>query len=165
MSHDCIIVADSARARFFTLTPAANPDTDYSPNLVEVDDLIQAEKEASQGSLWSDHHSGRNRGKNGGSSHRYDDHRAQHSEELDRRFARDVAQVAANMARRKKTHNVVLVAEKRMLGILRSTLDPVIKTGVSIRELAKDLSKLNPLELHEHLAREQLIPPRRSPEV
>jgi hypothetical protein len=42
-------------------------------------------------------------------------------------------------------------------------MDPLVKTGVEVRELAKDLSKLDPLELHEHLAREQLIPRRRMP--
>lgn len=163
MSHDCIVVADGARARFFTLQEAEHPEIQSSPNLIEVRDLIQPEKEIHDGELWSETRTGRNRGGNGGPSHGYDDHRSQHLEEYERRFARSVAEEAASLARRVDTRHIILVAHKRMLGILRNCMDPLVKAGVEVREVAKDLSKLNPLELHEHLAREQLIPRRRTP--
>ncbi len=162
MSQDCVVVADGSRARFFTLQHAEYPEMQSGPNLIEVNDLIQPEHEMHNGELWSETRGGRNRGANG-TSHGYDDHRTQHSEEYEKRFARSVAEEAAKLARSNRTRNVVLVAQKRMLGLLRDTLGPLTRTGVEIRELAKDLSKLNPLELHEHLAKEQLIPRRRNP--
>jgi len=39
----------------------------------------------------------------------------------------------------------------------------LMKSGIAIRELAKDLTKLAPIELQAHLAREQLVPERRQP--
>ncbi len=163
MSNDCIVVADGARARFFTLMEAEHPEIQSSPNLIEIHDLVQPEKEMHKGELWSETRTGRNRGTNGGPSHGYDDHRSQHAEENDKRFARSVAEQAARLAHSQQTRNVILVAHKRMLGMLRGCMEPLIKTGVEVRELAKDLSKLNPIELHEHLARERLIPQRRTP--
>jgi protein required for attachment to host cells len=162
MTRDCVIVADGCRARFFTLEPTEFPEIESGPNLIEVHDLIQPEKEMHPRDLWSDSKNGGNRGAGGG-SHGYDDHREQHAEEYERRFARSVAEEALRLARRKDAKNIVLVAQKRMLGLLRNTLHPMLNSDVQVRELAKDLSKLGAHELHEHLAREELIPRRRSP--
>ena len=163
MNRDCVVVADGARARFFTLREADHPELESSPNLIEVNDLVQPEKELHNGELWAESRPSRSRGRNGGPAHGFDDHRNEHTEEQDRRFARSVAEEAARLALRQQTRNVILVAQKRMLGLLRECMDPLAKAGVEVRELAKDLSKLHPLELHEHLAREQLIPRRRTP--
>jgi len=51
-----------------------------------------------------------------------------------------------------------------MLGFLRSAIAPKFG-GIRTKELAKDLSKLNPIDLHEHLAREDLIPRRMPPSL
>ena len=163
MNRDGVVVADGSRARFFTLREAEHPEIESSPNLIEINDLIQPEKELHNGELWAESRTSRSRGRNGGPAHGFDDHREQHNEELDRRFARSVAEEAARLALSQQTRNVILVAQKRMLGVLRTCMDPLVKAGVEVQELAKDLSKLNPLELHEHLAREQLIPRRRTP--
>jgi protein required for attachment to host cells len=163
MNRDCVVVADGSRARFFTLRAAEHPELESSPTLIEVNDLIQPEKEQHHEERWAESRPSRSRGRHGGPAHGFDDHREQHLEEQDRRFARNVAEEAARLARDHQPRNLILVAHKRMLGMLRTCLDPLMKTGVEVRELAKDLSKLDPLELHEHLAREQLIPRRRMP--
>ncbi len=163
MQQNCVVVAGGARARFFTLEEVEFPEMQSGPNLCEVNDLINPEKEAAAGELWSDSKSGRNRGGSGGGAHGYDDHRTQHEDEFERRFARDIAREAARLIDKSSTRQLVLVAQKRILGFLRNELDALIKAGVEIHELAKDLSKLSPLELHEHLAREHLIPQRRTP--
>ena len=162
MQHNCVVVAGGSRARFFTLEDVEYPDIQSGPNLCEVNGLINVENETHGVDLWSDSKSGRNRGNNG-AAHGYDDHRSQHKDEFERRFARDVAREASRLLSRNSTRQLVLVAQKRILGFLRNELDALIKAGVDIKELAKDLSKLSPLELHEHLAREQLLPQRRSP--
>jgi len=163
MSDYCVVVADGARARFFTLEPAGLPEMESGPNLIEQSALVNMEKEAKDRDLLSDTKSGRNRGSSGGGAHGYDDHRAQHGDEVERRFARLIADEAMHQLSSHCPSRVVLVAEKRMLGFLRAALDPVVRSGVSMEEVAKDLGKLSNLQVHEHLARDGLVPRRRSP--
>jgi protein required for attachment to host cells len=163
MSDYCVVVVDGARARFFTLEPANLPEMESSPNLVEQTTLVNMEKEAKDRDLLSDTKSGRNRGSSGGGAHGYDDHRAQHGDEVERRFARLIADEAMSQLDSHSPSRVVLVAEKRMLGFLRAALDAVVKTGVAVEELAKDLGKLTNLQVHEHLAKDGLVPRRRNP--
>jgi len=163
MQQNCVVVAGGARARFFTLKEVEFPEMQSGPNLCEVTDLVNPEQEAQGSDLWSNSKSGGNRGNAGGGTHGYDDHRAQHEDEYERRFARNIAREAARLIEQSSTRQLVLVAQKRILGFLRHELNALSKAGVEIRELAKDLSKLSTLELHEHLARERLIPQRRSP--
>ncbi len=162
MNHNCVVVAGGSRARFFTLQDVEFPEMESGPNLCEVNDLVNIEREAQGNDLWSDSKSGGNRGGNG-AAHGYDDHRSQHQDEFERRFARDIAREAAKLIRQSSTRQLVLVAQKRVLGFLRNELDSLLKAGIEVKELAKDLTKLSPLELHEHLAKEHLIPQRRTP--
>jgi len=163
MSEYVVVVADGSRARFFTLEPAEIPEMEGGPNLVEREDLANPEREAHDRELWSELKTGRNRAPNGGPAHGYDDHRMQHEAEFERRFARTVAERAAELARANGTRRVVLAAEKRMLGFLRNELGTLQKAGVEVREVPRDLSKLAPRQIHEHLAREGALPRRRSP--
>ncbi|MDX1487101.1 MAG: host attachment protein [Acidiferrobacterales bacterium] len=163
MSDYCIVVADGARARFFTLEPVESPETQGGPNLVECNDLVNPEQKAHTGQLWSDAKSGRNRAGGGGQAHGYDDHRSSHVDEFKRRFARGVAQQAADLVQTSSARTVILVAQKRMLGFLRVELDVLLKNGVSVHAVAKDLSKLASHELHRYLAKERLVPPRKHP--
>ncbi len=160
MNGNCVIVADNGRARFFRLTDVEFPELESGPNLEEINDLVNPEREAAGDEIWSDAKSGRNRGNGGAPAHGYDDHRDQHEEEFDRRFARSIASEAERLANG-STRELVVVAQKRALGLLRNELAHLGKRGVRIRELAKDLSKLSPLELQDHLARLNLIPARR----
>lgn len=159
MSDCIVVVADAARARLFTLEPARSPDTEGGPNLVERKDLVNPE----QRPPWSDPKSGRNRAPGGGQAHGYDDHRTQHTDVLKRRFARSVAQETAQLQQSCKARNVILVAQKRMLGFLRTELGTLLKNEGKVQAVAKDLSKLAPQELHQHLAKDGLVPARRGP--
>jgi protein required for attachment to host cells len=162
MRDYCVVIADGSRARFFRLMPAEIPEMESGPNLVEFADLVNPEHPIQNKELWSDNKTGRNRGSSG-SPHGYDDHRDQHQEEYERRFARNVAETAANCAQTGGIKQFILVAQKRMLGYLRAEITPLSREGVEIRDLAKDLSKLNPLDLHQHLSREGLLPERKTP--
>src|SRR5690606_1804140 len=153
MNHNCVVVAGGSRARFFTLREPEFPEMESGPNLHEAADLVSPEKDMPGSDLWTNLTSGRNRGGGGSTAHGYDDHRSQHQDEVDRRFARNIARQASRLIQDHATRELVLVAQKRVLGFLRNELDALVKSGVEIRELAKDLSKLSPLELHEHLAR------------
>ena len=165
MSDYSVVVVDGTRARFFTLEPAAHPEIESGPFLVEHDDLVNADSHAPAREMWSENKTGRNRAANGGPAHGYDDHRSNHHEEFERRFARSVADRTSSLVSARKAKHVVLVAQRRMLGFLRSPLDSLQKRGVAMAELGKDLIKLSPHELHEHLSRENLLPQRKRPGV
>jgi len=162
MTQYCVVVTNGAHARFFTLQQSEIPELESGPNLIEQQQLSNPQKETQGTALWSDAKSGRNRSANGGQAHGYDDHRSQHQDEYERRFAVSIADECARLSHSSKASDVVLVSQKRMLGFLRSAMESKLD-GVNLQELAKDLSKLSPHELHEHLAREQLLPRRRSP--
>jgi protein required for attachment to host cells len=163
MSDYCVVSLGGARARFFTLEPARQPAVESGPRLVEAGEaLINSEAELSGGELWSDIKTGRNAG--GGMAHGYDDHRDQHAEEFKRRFARRVAEQAVLLAEQQRAKRLVIVAEKQMLGLVRGELQLPAKAGFDMLELAKDLSRLPPQDLQDHLAAEGLVPPRQRPE-
>jgi len=159
MNQYCVVVANGSKARFFTLENPEDPEAQYGPNLIKQADLVQNEAELSDQELWSDSKNGGNRG-HGGQSHGYDDHRDQHRDEADKRFAHTIV----NECKRFSHNNakIILVSQKRMLGHLRHAMQSDMN-GLQPDELAKDLIKLNPLDLHEHLAKEKLIPERRAP--
>lgn len=162
MSDYCVVSVDGTRARFFTLEPARQPAVESGPTLVEAGEaLVNPEAEMSGRELWSDTKTGRNAAN--GMAHGYDDHRDQHADEFKRRFAKLVAEQAVQIAERKKVKNLVVVAEKQMLGFLRNEIRIPPKAGFTLREFPKDLSRLSPLELQGHLADEGLVPVRQRP--
>jgi protein required for attachment to host cells len=163
MSDYCVVVADGARARFFALEEAEYPELESSPKLVEQDlDLANPEKELPGGELFSSAKTGRNRAADGG-AHGYDDHRANHVDETDRRFAKLLTEQAASMVHTQRAKRLVVVAHSRILGLIRDTLDPLLKTGVQLQEVAKDVTKLPVNEIHDLLAKENALPRRKRP--
>lgn len=163
--NECVVVIDGIRARFFTLHEAEFPEYESGPNLVEHDDLVNNEQSASDRELWANTSTGRNRGASGGRSHQYDDHRESHREEFSRRFAQMVAAEAARLAMTHASPQVILVAESQMMGTARDAVSTSLPNHCGVQVLTKDLSKFRPLELHEYLATEGLLPERRKPKV
>lgn len=143
----CVVVANGNQAKFFTLEEAAQPEYQSSPNLVETQSINHPDYHPS----WSEE--------------RMDDIEIDkhNNVEHDRRFASDIAQAASQFTRRHHISDVVVVSQSRMLGHLRQALQQKLR-GVSTQELVKDLSKLNPHELHSVLAKEKLIPKRKRPQ-
>lgn len=162
MAQYCVVVTNGSRARFFTLQAAEFPELESGPNLVEHNHLINVERGNGTHELWSETKTGRNRAPNGGPAHGYDDHRTRHADEYERRFANDIADECSRLSRSEQASDVVLVSQKRMLGFLRGAMENRVN-GVNTHEVAKDLSKLSVQALHAHLARENLLPPRRNP--
>lgn len=161
MMNTIVVVANGARARFFSLQPAETPAYESSPRMVEHESLVNPEQEAAGKDLWSDNKSGRNRSSGGGGAHGYDDHRSQHRVEYERRFVQSVAGEATSLARNQGASCVVVTADNRMLGMLRCELHR--NNGFDLKEVAKDYSKLSVQALHEQLAALNLVPARRRP--
>ncbi|MFO7858333.1 MAG: host attachment protein [Ectothiorhodospiraceae bacterium] len=161
MSRYFVVVAEGSRARFFTVENPEVPELESGPDLVEQKTLANPAHKAHGGELLADMRSGRNRA-GAGQAHGYDDHREQYDDECERRFAREIASEVSSMTRANGTRHVILCAEKRMLGFLRSTVHEAVPDGMDLREVPKDLAKLTARKLHQRLAGEGYIPPRRS---
>ncbi|MFH1349897.1 MAG: host attachment protein [Pseudomonadota bacterium] len=163
MSDYCVAVIGGAQARFFTLEPVEFPQLETGPNLVERDRLLNPQKEMPGRDLYSDQKAGRSRAPRGGPSHGYDDHRSQHEDEFDRRFGRKILDKANQVARANQARCVLLIAPSRMLGLLRQDMDTLSKHGLEVHEFAKDMTKFSPRQIHDHLTREDLLPPCKKP--
>lgn len=162
MNQAVVAVIDGTRARFFTLEPAEFPEYESGPNLVERDCLTNATKEMQGRELWANTKTGRNRGQSG-QAHGYDDHRQNHVSEFERNFAKEIAGKVLDLVQANHAQQVVLVAEPQILGLLREALSTQLPKQLKVTELAKDLCKLKPLELHEYLADKEILPPRKVP--
>ena len=165
MANYCVVVTSGAHARFFTLKTLAAPVLESGPKLIERGELFNPEKEIPGRDLYADPKSGRSRAPHGGPAHGYDDHRSQHEDECDRRFASEILKKVDGFARAEKARHLVLIAPARMLGFLRQQLEAVVKQGMKVHELAKDISKLNSAEIHAYLAKEGLLPARKRTQI
>lgn len=159
----CVVVANGSRARFFSLENPEFPEIESGPHLCERKAMVDPELKERGTNLWSGR-TGKNRSGGYSGTHGYDDHRERHAAEYERRFVQSVAEEAARFTRNQKADHIVLVGVQRQLPQLRSALEPQTQAA-RIRELAKDLSKLAPQALHDHLSKEGLLPPRRSGDV
>ncbi len=163
MSQYCVVVADAGRARLFTLEEARDPETEAGPRLVERKGFVNPEKTMPEHEVSSDAKSMRSRNPQGGSAHGYDDHRAAHEQEIERRFAKQVARETETLTRAEQVGTVIVAAQPHMIGHLRRELDPLVKTGITLCELAANLSKLTPTDIQEHLVTASLLPPSKRP--
>lgn len=159
----CIVVADGFRARFFTLEQPGIPELQGGPDLTEQRDLVNPEKGQRSRELFSNLKSGRNQAPGNGPGHGYDDHRGRHEDEIERRFARRLADEITTFAQERRVEQLVLVADPRMLGFLRSEIGSTLPSGIRVDELTRDLSSLTPPRIHERLANEGLVPARSAP--
>jgi len=165
MSEYCVVVTGGSRARFFTLEPVQFPELESGPKLMDKGELLNPVKETAGRDLYTDLKTGRSRAPGRGPSHGYDDHRAQYEDEFDRRFARQIIGKAKRLARENRARCIVLAAPARMLGLLRQDLEVIPKQGIEVHQVAKDMSKFTPREIHDHLAKKQLIPAYKRPGV
>jgi len=160
MSKYCVVVADGAKARLFSLEEAGIAEG--GPDLVEVSDLANSEVSAAGKDIYSNEKSGRNAAPAGGGAHGYDDHRDRHIEESKRSFAKQIAAAAADAVERQKSSCLVVAADPHMMGHLREAMSSSMR-DVNVKEVVKDLTKLDPRELHQHLAADHMLPARQAP--
>jgi len=155
---DCwVIVADGARARFMMLEHNAGRPPRAALRLVERARLSNPEHTVSGRRATRKIKSGRDTGRGSVAPHGYTDHREPHEAELLRRFAASIAERAAALVAGDRAAGIVLVAEPRMLGLMRAALEPVTKAGVTLRELARDYTWCTAPQLQRHLAENGLL--------
>lgn len=162
MQNYVVAVVNSTRARLFVLESAKFPEYEPSAKLVEVATLLSSTQELQGQDLWSNTKPGRNRS-SAGQAHGYDDHRENHRIEFERRFAQAIAVQMTELLQTYQPHQLLLVAEPQILGIMREVLIPELPKNLKVYELAKDLCRLSTHELHEYLATKNLLPTQSRP--
>ena len=163
MTEYCVAVVSEAHARLFKVEPTEFPALESGPRLIECGELFNKDREVPERDLYTDSKTGRGRAPRGGSIHGYDDHRSQHADEHERQFARRVLKRISSLAQTNQARHVVVAASARMLGFLRHDMDILLKDGIEVDELAKDMIKFNPQRIHTLLAQKQLIPRQKRP--
>lgn len=163
MTDCCVVVSDESRARFFTLEPVDHPELESGPKLVEHEDLLNPEGRVPTRKLFADTGTTSGRAPPGGPSHGYDNHRERHQEDVGRYFARMILEHAGRLARAHDVRRVVLAAPARMLGYVHKELDILTRRQMLVQTIAKDITRFSPIEIHELLAKEELLPCRKRP--
>jgi hypothetical protein len=163
MSEYTIVVANTLRARFFSMESARDPENESGPKLVEQEELLNPEKEVSESKRTGNSTSGRTRSPSGG-SYAFDDHRSKHEQEALRKFVQKVVAKAIKLTRQHDARRcLVIAAEKKVLGALRVELATIKTNGMEIRECDLDMAGETPMKIHTLLARRELVPALRKP--
>lgn len=161
MNRTCIAVVDASRARLFTYE-RSNDVEGTKERFIEQRDLVNPSRRLRSSELFSDSRPGSSR--TGGLQYGLDDHRDAHIDAIDAEFSRLVIEQLVELLRSEHAHRVVLCASPRMLGELRERKDELQREAVQIEELDRDLVKLTPAQLREHLSSYGLLPkPSRGP--
>lgn len=158
MNSTCIIVADARAARFYGIEAADSPRAGV--RLVELASLHNAgaDLKALGASVSGRPRTETNTDRGSGPVHPMVEQRERHRIELDRRFGQEVAARAAEASRGWKEGAIVLVAEPRLLGLLREPLRRALRQPIELKELARDFTALAPHELQERLESSRLLP-------
>lgn len=154
MQRTCIAVVDASRARLFTYE-RSNEAEGVNEHLVEERDLINPARRQRPSELFSDTRPGSSR--TGGLQYGLDDHRDEHIGALDAEFSRSVVSELVALLRQAHAHRLILCASPHMLGELREA-GRKLPRDIAIDELARDLVKLTPAQLREHLESQGLLP-------
>lgn len=155
MHRTCIAVVDASRARLFTFDRSVEAGGMHE-ELVETTDLVNPARRLTQGEQLSDSRPGSSRVGTRGFA--YDDHREARTEEIDRGFAKLIAQELQRLTLSPQVQRLIVCASPRMLGELRQASRTFERSGLEIAELARDLVKLTPPQLREQLGDYGLLP-------
>ncbi len=152
-----VAVINGTQARFFTLDSTAISKYESSPNLIEQEGLSDSTQELHGQELWANTKTGRYRGSNG-QAHSYDDHRQNHKIEFEKRFANKISDAMLTIIQTNDARKLILVAEPKILGIMRSAMTNNSFKNLHIQEVAKDLCHFKVNQIHDYLAKKELLP-------
>lgn len=153
----CVLVADRARARFFTIDSSEDVS---GPTLVEHADLVNPEGKLTRDKAFSDTRGGRrNRSSVPGGGYAMDSRVERHETEFDRRFARDLAARTRAVVRELCVGRLVVAAAPRFLGRLRPELAATLPEGVALLEIPADLTWHTPARIRAALVKHEALKP------
>lgn len=172
MQRAVIAIVDAAHARIFAYEEGADPTL----QLHELQDLSSAGRQLRVGETVSNTEPGRSSASdgpalsanNGGQTHTRgyersatDDHRDAKVEEMDSKFAKQVVQAVDALINQDGYRHVIVAAGPKMLGALRNADGVLSRADLQVEEIPKVLTTLSVAQLHDHLAAQGLVPPRR----
>jgi protein required for attachment to host cells len=147
MKRTCLIVADGEKARLFLAVPDDSPRRKF--RLVEQTTLHNAEfaahGRAGAGQVGSE----RNTNRQAGPVHPIGSQRERHRLEHERRFGAEIVKSAVALTMEWNEGVIVLIAEPRLLGLMRARLRGALKKQIALVELAKDYSGLTTTALEK----------------
>jgi protein required for attachment to host cells len=152
MNETIVIVADNVTARFYRVELTDEPRA----QLVETALLQHPDLPAH--SMTARPPTETNTNRQAGPVHPIGAQRERHRVEHERHFARDIAQGASAATRGWNQGTVVLVADPRMLGLVREPLRKALHRDIGLKEIARDYAHLGPDDLYDHLARNGIVP-------
>jgi protein required for attachment to host cells len=152
MHRTCIAVVDASRARLLTLERSSDAEGLHE-SLVELRDFINPARRLTPADLLSD-----SPGSSRSGTHQFglDDHRDAHIDKLDAEFAQLVNDEVEALLRTTPAKRLIVCASPRMLGHLRAVRGK--HSDLTIDDVARDLVKLTPTQLREHLSEQGLLP-------
>ncbi|WP_347333007.1 host attachment protein [Marinimicrobium locisalis] len=174
MAEYCVTVAELAKARIFTLESSETPELERSPYLRECKTYANPDHKASESEIWSDTRRGAHRehqaaqvaGQTTGTPHHnYDEHRDKREHKANRQFAKDIVADLEQIIQENNVSRLVLCAESQMLGVLRPELNALSSKQIKLTEIDKDLTNLNPQQLHSKLAEDGFLPRSKRPSI
>ncbi len=161
MKRVFIAIVDAARARLYTYQEDADPGR----QLREVRDLTNPGRRMKAGEMFSETRpalarAGGRPGIGGEPGSTKDDHRDDHIEMMDAKFAKEVIDEIEQVLRTEAYGRLILASPPRMLGELRNASTSLRKNGLVVDEVPEGLSYMTSAQLHDHLAALSLIPAR-----
>jgi protein required for attachment to host cells len=156
VDRTCVIVADSARARFFLVEDSGAPRAPLK--LVERETLENPDLRTLGRSVTGRPRTETNTNREAGPVHPMGAQRERHRVELERRYALRIAGLAGNVTHSWKDGAVLLVADARLLGLVREPLRKVLQTKIELKELARNHAHLTPAQLRDELVASSIMP-------
>lgn len=153
MPKKCVIVADEARARFLLF----DPNTSAGRSLSEREALVSPELEQPPHERFGQ---GRSESRSHVRGHWFglDDHRLGHDLDVERKFASKIAQAGCEMLQEHGLKELILVADPKMLGILRPAMEEATAPhGIEIRSHSREISKFSLEDIESNLRSAGLI--------
>jgi len=147
MANTCVVVADGARARFFLLEAGGG---EGPGKLIEQEQLENPEHQHPEVDS-------RRTDRNAGPMHPYGAQRERHRLEHEKRFAGEVVRRAAERMRGMPAGTLVVVADPRLLGLLRESLRSALHPSVQLRELARDYTSFTAADLQQQLVSSNML--------
>ena len=154
MKQTCLIVADGEKARLFVVVPDDNPRRKV--RLVEQTTLHSADFNARGRNGAGGVASERNTTRQAGPVHPVGAQRERHRLEQERRFGAAIVKSAVALTADWSEGGMVLIAEPRLLGLMRERLRGALKKHITLAELAKDYSSLTTAALEKIVIAQRL---------
>jgi protein required for attachment to host cells len=152
MYRACIAVVDASRARLFTFERTSEVQG-LREELVEQRDLVNPSRRLPPSEIFTETRPPL--GRSGNLQYGTDDHRDEHVDQLDIVFSRAVVDELEDLLRSAPAQRLIICASPGMLGKLRKAGH---WTDLAVDEVPRDLVKLSPDQLHDHLVSYGLLP-------